>query len=311
VTAQWKPYLARLRFFGSTGGFSRSLKQLGVEHSGQHDRPKKPPFRYILRNTPYCSRTVAQVRVSVSIPEREYRRWAERAAGAGLTVGPWVRRVVQYALEAEIVESPHPPPPRVHLDSRIERASVAVSVGRLRRDAIVVARRAAAGPQRLVSEVHRCLWCGTDLGPAPDVRTRYCSPRCRVAAWRARRRGGERLSLSVVEADVLGAIVGDPGIALPAIAKKLQVDPGPLYLVLPILERLGLVRVHGHRWFPEPAARVPTATPGIGGQGKSGDALRCSFCGKARREVGVLFAGPDVHICDRCVELCLEFVTAP
>jgi hypothetical protein len=30
----------------------------------------------------------------------------------------------------------------------------------------------------------------------------------------------------------------------------------------------------------------------------------CSFCGKERREVGKLIAGPSVHICDECVKLC-------
>ena len=30
----------------------------------------------------------------------------------------------------------------------------------------------------------------------------------------------------------------------------------------------------------------------------------CSFCGKGRDRVRTLIAGPDVHICDECVELC-------
>jgi ClpX C4-type zinc finger len=30
----------------------------------------------------------------------------------------------------------------------------------------------------------------------------------------------------------------------------------------------------------------------------------CSFCGKTRREVRKLVAGPAVHICDECIELC-------
>ena len=30
----------------------------------------------------------------------------------------------------------------------------------------------------------------------------------------------------------------------------------------------------------------------------------CSFCGKAKSEVGKLIAGPSVHICDECVKLC-------
>lgn len=31
---------------------------------------------------------------------------------------------------------------------------------------------------------------------------------------------------------------------------------------------------------------------------------RCSFCGKRAREVQKLVAGPAVHICNECIELC-------
>ena len=34
----------------------------------------------------------------------------------------------------------------------------------------------------------------------------------------------------------------------------------------------------------------------------------CSFCGKSQEEVGKLIAGPDVFICDECIELCNEIV---
>lgn len=33
-------------------------------------------------------------------------------------------------------------------------------------------------------------------------------------------------------------------------------------------------------------------------------ALACSFCGKDDSKVAKLIAGPGVHICDACVELC-------
>src|SRR5262245_25582835 len=36
--------------------------------------------------------------------------------------------------------------------------------------------------------------------------------------------------------------------------------------------------------------------------------LYCSFCGKSQHEVRKLIAGPDVFICDECVELCTDFV---
>jgi ClpX C4-type zinc finger len=34
----------------------------------------------------------------------------------------------------------------------------------------------------------------------------------------------------------------------------------------------------------------------------------CSFCGKARSEVRHLIAGPNVLICDECIELCYRIV---
>jgi ATP-dependent Clp protease ATP-binding subunit ClpX len=34
----------------------------------------------------------------------------------------------------------------------------------------------------------------------------------------------------------------------------------------------------------------------------------CSFCGKSQDNVGKLIAGPDVFICDECIELCNEIV---
>lgn len=36
--------------------------------------------------------------------------------------------------------------------------------------------------------------------------------------------------------------------------------------------------------------------------------LRCSFCGKAEREVSRLIAGPGVYICSDCVDLCIELL---
>jgi hypothetical protein len=34
----------------------------------------------------------------------------------------------------------------------------------------------------------------------------------------------------------------------------------------------------------------------------------CSFCGKARRDVRKLIAGPDVQICNECIALCNDIV---
>src|ERR1700719_5341526 len=36
--------------------------------------------------------------------------------------------------------------------------------------------------------------------------------------------------------------------------------------------------------------------------------LYCSFCGKNQHEVLKLIAGPDVYICDECVDLCTDIV---
>ena len=36
------------------------------------------------------------------------------------------------------------------------------------------------------------------------------------------------------------------------------------------------------------------------------DEYRCSFCKKSQREVRKLIAGPDVYICDECVDICVS-----
>lgn len=38
------------------------------------------------------------------------------------------------------------------------------------------------------------------------------------------------------------------------------------------------------------------------------DTLHCSFCGKSQHEVRKLIAGPNVFICDECVDLCIEII---
>ena len=39
-----------------------------------------------------------------------------------------------------------------------------------------------------------------------------------------------------------------------------------------------------------------------------GPILVCSFCNKNQREVRKLVAGPDVYICDECIELCMDII---
>ena len=41
---------------------------------------------------------------------------------------------------------------------------------------------------------------------------------------------------------------------------------------------------------------------------EQGASLNCSFCGKSQEVVKKLVAGPDVYICDECIELCNEII---
>ena len=36
--------------------------------------------------------------------------------------------------------------------------------------------------------------------------------------------------------------------------------------------------------------------------------LKCSFCGKSQDQVKKLIAGPEVYICDECVDLCNQIL---
>ena len=36
--------------------------------------------------------------------------------------------------------------------------------------------------------------------------------------------------------------------------------------------------------------------------------LRCSFCNKTQDQVRKLIAGPNVYICDECIEVCSEII---
>lgn len=48
-------------------------------------------------------------------------------------------------------------------------------------------------------------------------------------------------------------------------------------------------------------------TPGTGSE-KSKQILFCSFCGKSQSEVGKLIAGPNVYICNDCIDLCNDII---
>ena len=38
------------------------------------------------------------------------------------------------------------------------------------------------------------------------------------------------------------------------------------------------------------------------------ETLYCSFCGKSQHEVKKLIAGPNVFICDECINLCTDII---
>ena len=44
------------------------------------------------------------------------------------------------------------------------------------------------------------------------------------------------------------------------------------------------------------------------GADKGQATLRCSFCGKSQEEVRKLIAGPEVYICDECIDLCNDII---
>lgn len=42
--------------------------------------------------------------------------------------------------------------------------------------------------------------------------------------------------------------------------------------------------------------------------GEAAELLKCSFCGKNQKQVRKLIAGPNIYICDECIELCNEIL---
>lgn len=42
--------------------------------------------------------------------------------------------------------------------------------------------------------------------------------------------------------------------------------------------------------------------------GRMARLLKCSFCGKSEKEVDKLVAGPNVYICNGCIELCNQVI---
>jgi ATP-dependent Clp protease ATP-binding subunit ClpX len=44
------------------------------------------------------------------------------------------------------------------------------------------------------------------------------------------------------------------------------------------------------------------------GRGKKSSEIHCSFCGKEKEDVGKIVAGPDVYICDGCIDKCNQIL---
>lgn len=44
------------------------------------------------------------------------------------------------------------------------------------------------------------------------------------------------------------------------------------------------------------------------GESRIDDHLSCSFCGKPQTDVQKLIAGPNAHICNECVRLCVDIL---
>jgi ATP-dependent Clp protease ATP-binding subunit ClpX len=42
--------------------------------------------------------------------------------------------------------------------------------------------------------------------------------------------------------------------------------------------------------------------------GEGGDLVKCSFCSKTQKQVKKLIAGPNVYICDECIDLCNDII---
>jgi hypothetical protein len=74
-----------------------------------------------------------------------------------------------------------------------------------------------------------------------------------------------------------------------------------------IAEELGLSHQRVHQ--------IVEATGGSrswrGGRAGSGELLSCSFCGKNQKQVKKLIAGPNVYICDRCIDRVHTVLAAP
>lgn len=89
--------------------------------------------------------------IQLFVPNNEFAAW-ERTKAEDEPIDFWIRRAINFMLTAEV------------------EGTTSVTLGHQR---------------KLIREVGTCVRCGERLRTR-DPRARYCSDRCRVAAWRAR-----------------------------------------------------------------------------------------------------------------------------
>jgi hypothetical protein len=77
------------------------------------------------------------------------------------------------------------------------------------------------------------------------------SPKPTSTGKPAKRRRGRRKRVGKRAAQALALIRADPGITIPAMAKKMGIKGNYLYTVVPSLEQAGKVRKDGRGWFPK------------------------------------------------------------
>jgi hypothetical protein len=68
----------------------------------------------------------------------------------------------------------------------------------------------------------------------------------------------------------------------------------------------------GKRAIPEVVVPTPVSPGQAMARTREGEgSLNCSFCGKSQNDVRKLIVGPEVYICDECIDLCHELIAEP
>ena len=174
------------------------------------------------------------IRVEVFVPEVAHAKWARLATAADLSLEAWIRRGIQFLVTTDLADAAGQSP-------------VIARAGAQHGD-YVVTRMGQPKRRKVVERLRLCVWCATDLGADVDPRAQYCSPRCRVAAWRTRRKGTEPRPGGVVAIELLEAVGSHPGVGLGELSQTTGISRRRTYLLLGELERRGLVVSHGAGW---------------------------------------------------------------